>query len=100
MVSMDPRVDVSNEALKEEHQLETEVIDLVATSYDSYRKALLLRQKFAADQKELEKNATGAAAVIAALKEFDQKAQRLQGAERLRRRRRTAGRRRPRHSPR
>jgi photosystem II stability/assembly factor-like uncharacterized protein len=81
VVSMDPRVDVSNEALKEEHQLETKVIDLVAASYESYRKALLLRQKLAADQKELEKNATGAAAVIAALKEFDQKAQRLQGAE-------------------
>ncbi len=80
-VAMDPRVDVSNEALKEEYQLDTKVIDLVAMSYDFYRKAVALRQKLAANQKELEKKTPASEAAIAALKEFDQKAQRLQGSE-------------------
>jgi hypothetical protein len=80
VVGMDPRVDVSNEALTQQLDLERKIIGLVADSYEFYRKALLLRQNIAGDQKELEKQTTSSAAVTA-LKEFDQKAQRLQGSE-------------------
>ncbi len=80
VVSLDPRVDVTGDALKQQLDLETKVIDLVAGSYDYYRKAVQLRQAIAGDQKELEPK-TGTEAAIAALKEFDQKAQRLQGSE-------------------
>jgi photosystem II stability/assembly factor-like uncharacterized protein len=79
VVSMDPRVDVSSEALASQFDLENRAIDLVASSFESYKKAVGLRQTLADDQKELEKrNATSA---IALLKEFDQKAQRLQGSD-------------------
>ena len=85
VVGMDPRVDVSTDALKDEYQLNTKVIDLVAASYDFYRKALAMRQKLADEQKELEKKPekkpAGTDEVIAALKDFDQKSQRLQGSE-------------------
>ena len=76
---MDPRVDVSGAALAQQLDLETKIIDLVAASYESYKKAGVLRQTLAGDQKELEKNQ--ATAAIAALKEFDQKAARLQGSD-------------------
>jgi hypothetical protein len=79
VVAMDPRVDVSNEALAQQFTLETHTIDLVAQSFDSYRKAVALRQTLAEDQKELEKRS--ATAAIAALKDFDQKALRIQGAD-------------------
>jgi hypothetical protein len=84
-VSMDPRVDVATDALKDEYQLDTRVIDLVAASYDFYRKAVAFRQKLADEQKELEKKPekkpAGTDEVIAALKDFDQKTLRLQGSE-------------------
>ena len=78
--SMDPRVDVSSEALTQQLDLEQKIIDLVADSYEFYKKAVAFRQLLAGDQKELEKNPSAAAAVTA-LKEFDQKAARLQGAD-------------------
>jgi photosystem II stability/assembly factor-like uncharacterized protein len=80
-VAMDPRVDVSNEALGRELRLETNIIDLVAQSYDFYRQALLLRQTLAGDRKELEKRSDAAAAAMKALQEFDQKVMRLQGSD-------------------
>jgi hypothetical protein len=80
VVSLDPRVDVTGDALKQQLDLETKVIDLVASSYDYYRKAVQLRQMIAGDEKGLERK-TETEAAIAALKEFDQKALRLQGAE-------------------
>jgi hypothetical protein len=52
--------------------LETRLIDLVAGSYESYKKAVALRQILAGTQKELEKKSADAA--VTALKEFDQKA--------------------------
>jgi hypothetical protein len=55
------------------------IIYLVAESHESYKKALGLRQILAGDQKELEKKS--ATAAIAARKDFDQKAARLQGSE-------------------
>jgi hypothetical protein len=79
VVSMDPRVDVSGTALAQQLTLEAKIIDLVASSYESYKKAGVLRQTLAGDQKGLEKN--GATAAITALKEFDQKAARLQGSD-------------------
>jgi photosystem II stability/assembly factor-like uncharacterized protein len=79
VVAMDPRVDVSPDALAQQLTLERKILDLVAASYEYYRKAVTLRQTLAGNQKELEKG-TGDAA-IARLKEFDQKALRLQGAE-------------------
>ena len=79
-VAMDPRVDVSPDALAQQLTLERKILDLVASSFDFYRKAVALRQTLAGDQKQIERKPGGDAA-IAALKEFDQKAQRLQGAE-------------------
>jgi hypothetical protein len=79
-VAMDPRVDVSSDALAQQLTLERKILDLVAASFDFYRKAVALRQTLAGDQKQIERKPGGDAA-IAALKEFDQKAQRLQGAE-------------------
>jgi len=80
-VTMDPRVDVTNDALSRQLQLETDIIDLVAQSYDFYRKALLLRQTLAGDTKELQKRSDAAAGAMKALQEFDQKAMRLQGSD-------------------
>jgi hypothetical protein len=77
---MDPRVDVSADALAQQLTLERKILDLVASSYDFYRKAVALRQTLAANQKQIERRPEGEAA-LAAIKEFDQKAQRLQGSE-------------------
>jgi hypothetical protein len=79
-VAMDPRVDVSNEALTQQLSLERKILDLTASSYEFYRKAVALRQTLAGDQKQVERKPGGEAA-LTALKEFDQKAQRLQGAD-------------------
>jgi len=77
-VAMDPRVDVSNAALNAQLDLESKIIGLVGDSYEFYHKALLLRQTLAGDQKEVEKHA---GASLDTLKEFDQKASRLQGSD-------------------
>ncbi len=79
-VAMDPRVDVSSEALVGQLSLERKILDLVAASYDFYRRAVALRQTLAADQKQVERR-TGGDSALTALKQFDQKAQRLQGSE-------------------
>jgi len=79
-VAMDPRVDVTPAALSEQLTLEQKILDLVATSYDFYRKAVALRQTVAADQKQVERH-TGGDAALQAIKDFDAKAQRLQGSE-------------------
>jgi photosystem II stability/assembly factor-like uncharacterized protein len=63
VVSMDPRVDVTNDSLAQQLSLETRIISLVQASYDGFRKAADLRQK-AADNKD-----------------FADKVQRLQGAD-------------------
>jgi hypothetical protein len=76
---MDPRVDVSGAELTQQLDLETKLIDLVASSFESYKKAVVFRQTLAGDQKELEKKS--AAETITALKEFDRKAARLQGSD-------------------
>jgi hypothetical protein len=87
VVAMDPRVDVSSEALARQLDLETRIIGLVATSYQSYRNALLLRQTVVSDRKELERRAEKhpendpATQAIVALKEFEEKATRMQGSE-------------------
>jgi hypothetical protein len=79
-VAMDPRVDVSSDALAQQFSLERKILDLVAVSYDFYRKAVALRQTLAGDQKQIERLG-GGDSTITALKDFDQKAQRLQGSE-------------------
>ena len=56
-VAIDPRVDVSADALAEQLTLERKILDLVASSYDDYRKAVALRQTLAADQKQIERHA-------------------------------------------
>ena len=81
VVALDPRVDVTNDALTQEYQLETRSIDLVAMSFEFYKKAVAFRQLLAASEKELEKHAAGSADALKAAKDFDQKALRLQGAE-------------------
>ena len=81
VVTMDPRVDVTPDAVNQEYQLENRAIDLVAMSFEFYKKAVAFRQLMAASQKELEKHAQSGADAIKALKDFDQKAARLQGAE-------------------
>ena len=79
-VAMDPRVDVTPDALNDQLTLERNILDLVASSFDFYKKAVALRQTLAADQKQIERNSGGDAA-ITAIKDFDRKAQRVQGAE-------------------
>jgi photosystem II stability/assembly factor-like uncharacterized protein len=86
-VSMDPRVDVSNEALAQQLSMETNIIGLVANSYESYKNATSLRQTIVELQRSLESKEAkhpergSPDAAIAALKDFDQKAQRMAGAE-------------------
>ncbi len=80
-VALDPRVDVSTAALVQQLDLESKILDLVAQSYEFYHKALLVRQTLAGDQKELEKHADRASSAMSAVKEFDQKAMRLQGSD-------------------
>jgi len=83
VVGMDPRVDVSGADLAQQLDIETKIIDLVASSYESYKQAGVFRQTLAGAQKELDKHSTdpAIAAAIAALKDFDQKASRLQGSD-------------------
>ena len=54
-VAMDPRVDVSPEALSQQLTLEQKILDLVASSYEFYKKAVALRQTLAGDQKQVER---------------------------------------------
>ncbi|HTS78320.1 MAG TPA: hypothetical protein VMG40_19080 [Bryobacteraceae bacterium] len=79
-VAMDPRVDVTPDALNDQLTLERNILDLVASSFDFYKKAVALRQTLAADQKQIERNSGGDAG-ITAIKDFDRKAQRVQGGE-------------------
>ena len=80
-VSMDPRVDVSNEALAQQLDLEQKNHQPWGRKLRvSTKKAVAFRQTLAGDQKELEKNPAASAAVTA-LKEFDQKAARLRRPE-------------------
>jgi hypothetical protein len=65
IVGMDPRVDVTNDALQQQLDLETKITNLVAKSYEFYQAAGATHQ---------------AVAGIDALKEFDQKATRIQGS--------------------
>ena len=81
VVAMDPRVDVTNDSLAQQLSLETKVIELVATSYDFYRKTLQLRQTIAGDQKGMERRAPLDDDTAKLVREFDQKLMRLQGAE-------------------
>ncbi|HKE26420.1 MAG TPA: hypothetical protein VKB88_28895 [Bryobacteraceae bacterium] len=62
-VAMDPRVDVTNDALGQQLSLEGKVIDLVAASFENHRKAAELRKSIA----------------TAGLKDLDQKLARLEG---------------------
>lgn len=77
-VGMDPRVDVSATALAQEFEMERQVIDLVAASYEFHQQAGKLREKLADAQRKLEKQPE-ASATVTALKDFDQKAIKLQG---------------------
>jgi photosystem II stability/assembly factor-like uncharacterized protein len=65
IVGMDPRVDVTSDALQQQLDLETRITDLVAKSYEFYSIAGETHQ---------------AVAGIDALKDFDQKAVRIQGS--------------------
>jgi photosystem II stability/assembly factor-like uncharacterized protein len=73
VVTMDPRVDVTPAALSQELDLEKKAIEMVAVSFDFYRKAADLRQEAA--------RLSQTAPSLEALKEFSQKVQRVQGAE-------------------
>ncbi len=79
-VGMDPRVDVSTTALEQQFEMEKKVIELVAMSYEFHHRAALLREAAAVDEKKL----GGAAATgpaLAALRDFDGKAAKLEGSE-------------------
>jgi photosystem II stability/assembly factor-like uncharacterized protein len=69
VVAMDPRVDVTPEALGQQLSLERKILDLVAASYEYWKQAGELRK------------ALSGHAEIAAVKEFEQKVQRIQGSE-------------------
>ena len=83
VVGMDPRVDISATELTQQLDMETKIIDLVASSYESYKKAGAFRQTLAGAQKQLDKHSTDESitALIKTLTDFDQKASRLQGSD-------------------
>lgn len=79
-VGMDPRVDVSVTALAQQFEMEKKVIDLVAASYEFHQGAARLRDALAVNQKKLEQQ-PDASSTVSALKDFDQKAVKIQGSE-------------------
>jgi photosystem II stability/assembly factor-like uncharacterized protein len=79
-VGMDPRVDVSAAALAQQFEMERKAIELVAASYEFHQQAVRLHNALADAQKKLEQR-PDANATVTALKEFDQKAGKLQGSE-------------------
>ncbi len=78
-VGMDPRVDVSTTALTQQFEMEQKVVKLVAMSFEFHHRAALLREAVAVDQKKL--GAAEAASAVAALRDFDGKAAKLEGSE-------------------
>ncbi len=78
-VAMDPRVDVSNTALAQQLEMERRVDHLVTASYDFYQQAARVRAALADSEKAGTADARqhGSSTV----KEFDQKALKIQGAE-------------------
>jgi len=74
-LGMDPRVDVSANALAQEFRLEQNVVKLVSESYGGYHQALLLHEALTALEKKPE-----AQSVLAALQAFDGKIAKLQGS--------------------
>jgi hypothetical protein len=76
---MDPRVDVTATALQQEFEMEKKVIDLVAVTYTFHQQAVKLREAVADAQKKLEPK-PDAADTVTAVKAFDQKVSKVQGA--------------------
>jgi len=76
-IGMDPRVDVTDNALSQEFDLEQRTIKMVAASYEYHHQAAQLRDAIAAAQKKVDKQE----ATAKALKDFDQKVQQLEGAD-------------------
>ncbi len=77
-VGVDPRVDVSSTALEQQLEPEKKVIDLVVASYQLYHQALLLHEGVAASEEKVAREDEAAAK---ALKDFEQKALKIQGLE-------------------
>lgn len=75
-VALDPRVDVSNNALEQQLQLQKKIVDLIGISFDFYHQAALMREALAVDQKKLQGEAADNGSV---LKTFDADALKLQG---------------------
>jgi hypothetical protein len=77
-VALDPRVDVSNNALEQQLELQKKIVDLIASSFDFHHQAALTREALAIDQKKLQ-GESGADADV--LKKFDTDALTLQGQD-------------------
>ena len=80
-IGMDPRVDVSDNALVQEFELEKRVSSFVTQSYGYHHQAVEMRAALARTQKDLERKKEQSPDVIKALKDLDGKAQQLEGAE-------------------
>lgn len=77
-VVIDPRIAVSKDALARQFELERKTTDMVTLTYNYYHQAIALREAITGAEKKLQNQD---AESVAALKEFDQKVLRLQGAE-------------------
>jgi len=80
-IGMDPRVDVTDNALIQEFHLERKTSELVTASYHDHRQAAELRAAIARTEKDVERKKNQSPELVSALKELDGKAQQLEGAE-------------------
>jgi photosystem II stability/assembly factor-like uncharacterized protein len=77
-VVLDPRVSVSQQALERQQELARRTADLITLSYNFYHQALAVRETIAGDEKKLQNQDPDS---VKALREFDMKLTRVQGAE-------------------
>ncbi len=79
-ITMDPRVDVSDHATAQEFEMEQKAIAMVAASFQSYQRARQLHETVRGLQSKLDQQ-SDAADAVSALRDLEQKASRLQGAD-------------------
>ncbi len=77
-VALDPRVDVTNNALAQQLELQQKVASLISASFDFYHQAWRVREALAVDQKKLPGEDV---ASLDVLRKFDADALKLQGQD-------------------
>ena len=79
-VQLDPRVNVAKSNLTQQLNLDRKIISAVTVSYQAHQQVADLRTELADREKSLAQNASAKDA-LAAAKEFDQKAEKVEGKE-------------------